>query len=324
MDWLLKAVTPTEKLLVMVVAILLFSAVMAVILLLSDKLPGWLPAAGFLLPAVLMLGFGLLYPAIRTVVDSFHDSSGKTPVGLANYVEVLTNPTFQTILINTFVWTIIVPVASTVFGLLYAVLVDRTRFEKFAKALVFLPMAISMVGASIIWKFVYEYRPATAEQTGLLNQFLVWFGIEPRQFLLHPPWNTFFLIVIMIWIQTGFAMTILSASIKAIPDDIIEAAAIDGSTGWRTFINVTVPSIRPALIVVLTTIAMATLKVFDIVRTATGGQYQTSVIANEFYTQKFSFNQNGIAATLAVILFVLVIPIIVYNVHQMRVSETER
>lgn len=324
MDWLLKAVTPSEKLLVMVVAIILFSVVMAAILLLADKLPGRLPAAGFLLPALAMLGFGLLYPALRTVRDSFFDKAGHEFVGWSNYVKVLTTPTFQTILLNTFVWTIIVPVAATLFGLLYAVLVDRTRFEKFAKALVFLPMAISMVGASIIWKFVYEYRPATADQTGLLNQLLVWVGLEPRQFLLHPPWNTFFLIVIMIWIQTGFAMTILSASIKAIPDDIIEAAAIDGSTGWRTFIYVTVPSIRPALIVVLTTIAMATLKVFDIVRTATGGQYQTSVIANEFYTQKFSFNQNGIAATLAVILFVLVIPIIVYNVHQMRVSETER
>lgn len=324
MDWLLAADTPAEKLLVMCVAVLVFAAVMAIILFASDLWSGWLPAVGFLLPAGLMLTFGLLWPAILTIKDSFYDASSREFVGLDNYLEVLTNGSFQVILLNTLVWTIAVPVISTLFGLLYAVLVDRTRFEKFAKTLIFMPMAISMVGAAIIWKFVYEYKPAKANQTGILNQILVWLGQDPQQFLLNPPWNTAFLIVIMIWIQTGFAMTLLSASIKAIPDEINEAAAIDGATGWRTFIHVTVPSIRPALIVVLTTIAMATLKVFDIVRTATGGQFDTSVIANEFYTQKFSAANNGIAATLAMILFILVIPIVVYNVRQMRISETER
>ncbi len=324
MEWLLRADTPLEKIAVMFVAILLFAAVMALLLFVSDSLPKWVPAVGFLLPAGLMLIFGLLWPGLLTIRDSFYDKTGGTSVGFDNYVEVLTNPQFQTILVNTLVWTIAAPVLSTVFGLLYAALVDRTRFEKLAKTLVFLPMAISMVGAAIIWKFVYQYKPAEASQIGLINQFLVWLGIEPQQFLLNAPWNTAFLIVIMIWIQTGFAMTILSASIKAIPDEINEAAAIDGSTGMRTFFHVTIPSIRPALIVVLTTIAMATLKIFDIVRTATGGQFETSVIANEFYTQKFSAGDNGIAATLAVILFILVIPIVVYNVRQMQISETER
>lgn len=324
MDWLLNASSPAEKIAVMVFAVLLFSAVMALILFASDKLPKWLPAVGFLAPAVLMLVFGLLWPGIRTIIDSFNDAAGREGVGWENYVRVLTEPSFQVILLNTLAWTILVPLLSTVFGLLYAVLVDRTRFEKFAKTLIFLPMAISMVGASIIWKFMYEYKPANVNQTGLLNQFLVWMGFEPQQFLLNPPWNTFFLILIMIWIQTGFAMTILSASIKAIPDEIVEAASIDGATGMRTFFNITVPSIRPALIVVLTTIAMATLKVFDIVRTATGGQFQTSVVANEFYTQKFTQGNNGIAATLAVIMFILVIPIVIYNVRQMRISEGER
>ncbi|PIF04559.1 MAG: ABC transporter permease [Propionibacterium sp.] len=324
MEWLLRADTPLEKIAVMFVAILLFAAVMALLLFVSDSLPKWAPAVGFLLPAGLMLIFGLLWPGLLTIRDSFYDKAGDTAVGFDNYVEVLTNPQFQTILVNTLVWTIAAPVLSTVFGLLYAALVDRTRFEKLAKTLVFLPMAISMVGAAIIWKFVYQYKPTEASQIGLINQFLVWLGIEPQQFLLNAPWNTAFLIVIMIWIQTGFAMTILSASIKAIPDEINEAAAIDGSTGMRTFFHVTIPSIRPALIVVLTTIAMATLKIFDIVRTATGGQFETSVIANEFYTQKFSAGDNGIAATLAVILFILVIPIVVYNVRQMQISETER
>ncbi len=324
MDWLLKATTPVEKILLMFIAIALFAAVMAVILFISESLPRWIPAVGFLLPAVIMLAFGLLWPGIRTVLDSFRDAAGRESVGMANYVKVLTNPDFQIILLNTLAWVVMVPLLSTVFGLLYAVLVDRTRFEKLAKTLIFLPMAISMVGASIIWKFVYQFKPATADQTGFANQILVWLGFEPQQFLLNPPWNTGFLIVIMIWIQTGFAMTILSASIKAIPDEIVEAAQIDGAKGLSTFFNITVPSIRPALIVVVTTIAMSTLKVFDIVRTATGGQFRTSVIANEFYTQKFSQGNNGIAATLAVLLFVLVIPIIIYNVRQMRISEGER
>jgi len=213
---------------------------------------------------------------------------------------------------------------STAFGLVYAVLVDRTRFEKVAKTLIFLPMAISMVGASIIWKFVYEYKPTVAPQIGIANQFLVWLGFDSRQFLLFPPWNTFFLIAVMVWIQTGFAMTILSAAIKAIPDDIIEAAQLDGVSGFRMFRYVTVPTIRPAVVVVLTTIAMGTLKVFDIVYQMTGGNFNTSIVANEFYSQTFSKNNAGMGATLAVLLFILVIPIIVYNVRQMRLSEEQR
>lgn len=324
MDWILNAETPVEKILLMLLAIALFAAVMGFIFVVSDKLPRWIPAVGFLLPTVIMLGLGLLWPGILTFLDSFKDNFGQAGVGFANYVTVLTNPDFQTILLNTLAWVVLVPLLSTIFGLLYAVLVDRTRFEKIAKTLIFLPMAISFVGASIIWKFVYEYKPPSVDQTGFANQLLVWLGLEPQQWLLNPPLNTFFLIIIMVWIQTGFAMTILSASIKAIPDEIVEASQIDGATGVRTFFHVTVPSIRPALIVVVTTIAMATLKVFDIVRTTTGGQFNTSVIANEFYSQKFSQSQNGIASTLAVLLFVLVIPIIIYNVRQMRISEGER
>ena len=215
---------------------------------------------------------------------------------------------------------------ATGLGLVYAYLVDRTRFEALAKALVFLPMAISMVGAAIIWKFVYEYRPDQpgVKQIGLLNQLLVWLGIEPQQFLLNGPSNTFFLIVVMIWIQAGFAMTVLSAAIKAIPDDITEAARLDGVGGVQMFRYVTVPSIRPALVVVLTTIAIASLKAFDIVRTMTGGQFGTNVVANEFYAQSFRQFNVGLGAALAVLLFVLVIPIIVYNVRQLRLSEEIR
>src|SRR3954452_10334180 len=184
-------------------------------------------------------------------------------------------------------------------------------------------MAISFVGASIIWRFVYEYRPnqGNVKQIGLLNQIVVWLGGEPQQWLINSPLNTFLLIVVMIWIQAGFAMTILSAAIKAIPDDIIEAARLDGVTAWGMFRNITLPSIRPAVVVVLTTIGIGTLKVFDIVRTMTGGQFNTSVIANEFYSQTFRADNQGLGAALAVLLFVLVIPIIWYNVRQVRQSE---
>jgi alpha-glucoside transport system permease protein len=158
----------------------------------------------------------------------------------------------------------------------------------------------------------------------LANQILVWLGLDPYQFLLNIPWNTIFLIVIMIWVQTGFAMTVLSAAIKAIPDDIIEAARLDGVSGVRMFRYVTIPSIRPALLVVWVTITMTTLKVFDIVRTMTGGNFQTSVVANEFYTQSFRQFNFGLGAALAVLLFVIVIPVVVYQVRQLRLSEDIR
>lgn len=326
MDWLMQPSTTVEKFIVMLVAIALFALVMAVVLLLVDRpsLPRWIAASGYLGPAVLLIVLGLLVPAIMTIRNSLYNNSLSEFVGLENYVTIFTQDLFLTVLRNTFLWVLLVPLLSTALGLVYAVLVDRTRFEKFAKTLIFLPMAISMVGASIIWKFVYEYKTKEVPQTGLLNQLLVLVGLEPQQFLLNAPINTFYLIIVMVWIQTGFAMTVLSAAIKAIPDETIEAANVDGATGMRLFWQITVPSVRSAIIVVLTTIAMATLKAFDIVRTMTGGQFDTSIVANEFYTQTFGRQAQGIGAALAVLLFILVMPLIVYNVRQMRISEGER
>ncbi|GAA1983041.1 hypothetical protein GCM10009718_20420 [Isoptericola halotolerans] len=329
MDWLLTPGTTGEKFAVMVVAIVLFVAVMSLILFAVDRpkrVPSWVVALGFVGLPLGFLAFGLLRPAGITLWNSFFNRNTTEFVGVDNYVRAFTEPQFQKVLIVTAAWVILAPLLSTLIGLVYAVLVDRTRFEKLAKALVFIPMAISMVGASIIWKFVYEFRPDQGgiQQIGLLNQVLVWLGLPPQQFLIGQPWNTAFLIVVMIWIQTGFAMTVLSAAIKAIPDDITEAARLDGLQGTQMFRYITVPSIRPALVVVLTTIAMATLKAFDIVRTMTGGQFGTQVVANEFYTQAFRQNNQGLAAALAVMLFVLVIPIIAYNVRQMRMAEEIR
>ncbi|MGL3151848.1 carbohydrate ABC transporter permease [Microbacterium sp. A82] len=271
----------------------------------------------FLAPAFLLLLVGLILPSLQTFVASFLNSSGKSFVGLANYTWIFGQPDGIRVVVNTIVWVLVVPTVSTIVGLAYAVFIDRTRGEKIYKVLVFMPMAISFVGAGIIWRFMYEYRGPQYEQIGLLNQLIVWFGGEPQQFLLNPPWNTLFLIVVLIWVQTGFAMVILSASIKGVPMELLEAAELDGANAWQRFKSVTVPAIRPALIVVLTTISIASLKVFDIVRTMTAGNYETSVLANEMYTQ-FSKFEAGRSAALAVILFILVLPIVIYNARQIQ------
>jgi alpha-glucoside transport system permease protein len=326
MLWFVKPETLPEKFGVMILAILLFALVMGLVLAVVDRprLPKWIPVAGYLGPAVLLITFGLLWPGLLTIKNSFFNRTGQEFVGLENYAYIFTDETFVGVIINTLLWVAFVPTLATALGLVYAVLVDRTRVEKFAKTLIFLPMAISMVGASIIWKFVYEFKPASQPQIGLMNQVMVWLGLPPQQWLLTPPINTFMLIMVMIWIQAGFAMTVLSAAIKAIPDEIIEAAKVDGVTGLKLFWWVTVPSVRPAIVVVLTTIAMGTLKAFDVVYTMTGGNFNTSIIANEFYQQSFNQGQQQIGAALAVILFILIAPIIVYNVRQMRISEGER
>jgi alpha-glucoside transport system permease protein len=328
-QWFVEANSTGHKLALMVIAILLFAVVMGAILFAVDRpkrVPNWVVALGFLGPTVVLLLVGLVYPALETVRGSFYNRDGSDFVGFDNYVTVFTQDNFQTVLFNTVLWVVLVPTVTTGMGLIYAYLVDRTRFEALAKAMVFLPMAISMVGAGVIWKFVYEYRPDQpgVNQIGLLNQLLVLVGIEPQQFLLNSPSNNFYLIIVMIWIQAGFAMTVLSAAIKAVPDDIQEAARLDGVSGIQMFRLITVPSIRPALVVVLTTVAIVTLKVFDIVRTMTGGQFGTSVVANEFYTQSFRQFNFGLGAALAVLLFVLVVPIIAYNVRQLRLSEEIR
>ena len=348
MDWLLSPTSVADKLIVMVFAIVLFVAIMALILWVIDHpgVPNWVVVVGFLGPVTIALvdrpavsGIGHRRVArsrsarprsALTAKPIINPNTGQKTTELtfsfANYDRIFTDPTFQKVIVNSVLWVILVPLMATFFGLVYAVLVDRTRFEKAAKALVFLPLAISMVGASIIWKFVYDYRQAGVNQIGLANQILIWLGLDPYQFLLTEPWNTFFLIIVMVWIQAGFAMTVLSAAIKAVPDDIVEAAQIDGATGFKLFRKVTIPTIRPALVVVITTVAMTSLKAFDVVRTMTGGNFGTSVIANEFYTQTFTQGQTGagLGAALAVVLFIIIIPVIVYNVRQMRISEEMR
>ncbi|WP_457099134.1 carbohydrate ABC transporter permease [Microbacterium sp. P5_E9] len=272
---------------------------------------------GFLAPALILVLVGLIVPMIQTTFQSFMNSSSTKFVGLQNYEWIFTQPQNLRIILNTIIWVLIAPIVSTVAGLAYAYFIDKTRGEKYYKILVFMPMAISFVGASIIWRFMYATRPPGAEQIGFLNQVIVWFGGQPVNFLAEDPWNTLFLIIVLIWIQTGFAMVILSAAIKGVPTEQLEAAELDGANGWQKFINVVVPGIRPALIVVLTTISIASLKVFDIVRTMTAGANNTSVVANEMYTQFKSF-EAGRSAAFAVILFILVLPIVIYNARQLK------
>jgi alpha-glucoside transport system permease protein len=310
------------KLTMLLYGVVAFLAVVGLLLLVVDRAPKRgrekIQLAAFLAPAVVLLSIGLVIPAIRTTLLSFKGSSSESWVGFDNYTWMLTTDASQRILLNTAIWVLLAPVLATAIGLLYAIVIDKARTEALAKALVFMPMAISLVGASIIWKLVYTVRPATSDQIGLANQLLVMVGLEPHRFLQDPPWNTLFLVVIMIWIQAGFAMVILSAAIKAVSADVIEAARLDGVNAWQMFRNVTLPSIRPAVVVVMVTISIATLKAFDIVRTTTGGNFETGVVATEMYDQAFRFVHVGRGSALAVLLFVLVLPIVVYQVRVLR------
>ena len=325
---LLRAQSVAGKFFLMFFAIALFAAVFGLILFLASLFKGrtgekW-QGVLFAGPAIVLLAFGLMYPAILTIIQSFRGKSGEGSFSTENYVQMFTQPELLLVLRNTAIWVILVPFIATGVGLVYAILIDRARGEAFSKALIFLPMAISMVGASIIWKFVYQYKQTSRPQIGLLNAILKALGFETQQFLINAPLNTFMLIVVMVWIQAGFAMVVLSAAIKGIPAEILEAARIDGASPWSMFWQVTLPSIRASVIVVLSTITIAVLKVFDIVRTMTAGNFDTSVIANEMYSQAFRFREPGRGAALAVFLFILVIPLVVWQIRVLRQREETR
>ena len=315
------------KIIQVVGGLAIFAAAIGLLLFLVDKAPkrsrDYFQLAAFIAPALLLLVSGLIYPAIRTTALAFFNRTGD-PVGFDNFVWAFTQPDAVRTLINTVIWVVLVPTVATAVGLAYAIFIDKSKGEKFFKALVFMPMAISFVGAGIIWKFVYDFKSQGRDQIGLLNAIVVAFGGEPVQWLQSAPLNTFLLIVVMVWIQTGFAMVVLSAAIKGVPTEQIEAAQLDGTNAWQRFVNVTVPGIRGSLVVVVTTISIATLKVFDIVRTMTAGNFDTSVVANEMYTQAFRANEPGRGAALAVILFILVLPIVIYNVRVLRTQKEVR
>jgi alpha-glucoside transport system permease protein len=278
----------------------------------------------FLLPALLFLSIYLIYPVIETFRLSFFDRTGRNFVGLANYVWAFGDSNFQQSILNNILWLIIVPFFSTAFGLVIAVLADRLWWGNIAKSLVFMPMAISFVGASVIWRFVYDYRGETETQIGLLNAVVTFFGGAPQAWITIPFWNSVFLMVILIWIQTGFAMVILSAALRGVPEETLEAARIDGANGFRIFFDIMVPQIWGTIVVVWTTITIVVLKVFDIIFAMTNGQWNTEVLANLMFKWMFVNFDNGRGSAIAVIIMLAVLPIMIWNIRRANAEEGTR
>jgi len=274
----------------------------------------------FLLPAILALGLYLAYPVVETLRLSLTDrDQGGAFVGLANYQQMFSEEKFWEALRNNMLWLIVVPAASTAFGLLAAQLTDRISWGNIAKSLIFMPMAISFVGAAVIWRLVYDARPIEQDQIGVLNAIYIFSGgAEPQQWLTTPFWNNFLLMAVLVWIQTGFAMVILSAALRGIPEETIEAAIIDGANPFQIFFKIKVPQIMPTVIVVWTTITLIVLKVFDIVFAMTNGQWKTQVLANYMYDKLFRAFDWGVGSAAAMIIMLLVSPILIWNVRQVR------
>jgi alpha-glucoside transport system permease protein len=284
----------------------------------SDKWRDRIQPFVFIGPAIALLGWLLFIPTARTFYLSFLDADSEKFVGLSNYASVFTNRLLATALRNNLMWVVFGTLACVVFGLLIAILADRSSYEKIAKAIVFMPMAISFVAAGVIWKFIYYYQPGD-EQIGLLNAIVVALGGTPQAWTsMIQPWNNLFLIVILIWMQTGFAMVIFSAAIKGIPEDLLEAARVDGANEFTIFFRIMIPYISGTILAVTTTIIVFTLKIFDVVMVMTGGQYDTEVVATQFYRQFFMYRNFGFGSTLAIVLLVAIIPVIIFNLRQFR------
>lgn len=276
----------------------------------------------FIGPALALLLWYLFLPGVRTFWFSLLDRNSQNFVGLDNYATVFTTRFMLETFRNNLLWIGVGASTSVILGLLIAVLADRSQFETAAKTLIFLPMAISMVGAGVIWNFIYEVRAVGDPQIGLLNAIVTGLGGQPRAWTaLVQPWNNLFLIAILIWLQTGFAMVLFSAAIKGIPSEIIEAARVDGANEFQVFFRIMVPFIRSTIITVSTTIVIFTLKIFDIVIVMTGGQFGTEVIATQFYRQYFSNRNFGLGSAIAIVLLLAVIPVMIYNLRQFRDRE---
>ena len=306
----------------------LFFAANSIIEALPGRATRFLRPYVFVIPAVAVVGLYLIYPTIGTIIESFTAvPEGASP--LTNYQAAFTDEEVLLALRNNLIWLLAAPAISVVIGLAFAALVDRVKHESLAKSFVFLPLAVSFVGASVIWKFVYAWKPPGQPQIGALNAMWVWAGqlfvnlgwveqVEPIPWLQVIPLNTFALIAIMVWLQVGFAMVVLSAAIKGVPRELTEAARIDGASELQNFFRVMLPSIRGSILTVFTTIAIAVLKVFDIIFVTTGGNFDTSVVAVRMYQEMFRFRNFGQATTMAVILLIAVIPIMVVNIRNLR------
>lgn len=283
----------------------------------------------FVGPGLVILSIYLIYPTINTFYLSFLDAKSKNFIGMENYIFAFTDPVMLVALRNNAIWLILVTFFSVAFGLLIAVMADRIgKWEPVAKSLIFLPMAISFVGASVIWRFIYFYQPPNRPQIGLLNALVLRLGGEPVGWLIQktleigpvtiPAFNTMALLVIMIWLQTGFAMVVISAAVKGVPTELLEAARIDGANEIQIFFRVIIPHVRGTLITIATTIAILVLKIFDIVFVMTSGQLETEVVANRMYNEMFKFRNFGRGSALAVLLLLAVTPFMISNVRSLR------
>jgi alpha-glucoside transport system permease protein len=282
----------------------------------------------YLLPAFAAIGLYLIYPTIQTLVYSFANNRSTEYVGFENYTNLLGSPQFRNTLFNTLLWILVAPAATIVVGLLIATLADRLkpRAEKTTKTFIFLPLAIGAVSAGAIWRFVYQANPPNQNQIGLLNGIVSALGGEPVQWLQFSTLraNSFLLMVILLWIQVGFAMVLLSAAIKAVPTETLEAARLDGAGEGAIFFRIVVPQIRTTLITVYITVLIGVLKTFDIVYVMTNGNFNTNIIAVEFFNQLFTNRNNGYAAAIVVMLLIAMIPILVFQVRQFRAEEAAR
>jgi alpha-glucoside transport system permease protein len=286
-----------------------------------DRVRPW----AYIAPALLILGGYLVYPALRTAVLSFYGERSEQFVGLENYAFALTSDPMLISFRNNALWLLIATAGTVGFGLLIAVLADRVGYERYVKTLIFLPMAISFVGAGVIWKYVYAFRPGTSAQIGLLNAINVnLFGNDPVAWLFNVPTNTFLLILVFVWIWTGFAVVVLSAALKGIPQEIMESARVYGANEWQIFWRIMVPMIGSTIAVVATTMVIYVLKVFDIVYVMTNGNRETEVIANRMYKEMFQFRDFGRASAIAVILLLVIIPMMIINIRRFQQQEAQR
>lgn len=278
----------------------------------------------WLAPAVGFLAIFLVYPTIYTLYLSFLDKFSKEFVGIDNYVYFLTTTDTLVALRNNVIWVVLLTFLAVGGGLLIAILVDRVRYESVAKSLIFLPLAISFVGAGVIWKFMFDFRPPGTPQTGTLNGILGGAGIDPIPWLINAPVNTIALIIVAVWIWTGFCMVILSGALKGISTELLEAARVDGANELQVFRGITLPLLLPTIAVVATTMVITSLKAFDVVYVMTNGAFDTEVIANRLYKELFAFGQPGRASATAIVLLLMIIPVMVINIRRFREQEAMR
>lgn len=299
--------------------------------LLPARLEERLKPLFYILPAYAAITIFVVYPAIQTVVYSFKTKVGfptEEWVGLQNYQDLLGSDAFRQTLFNTVLWIAVVPAAVVILGLAVAVLADRlqTRAENAVKTLIFMPMAISMVGAAVVWALIYDYRPKGRPQVGIQNAIVTSLGGDPIAWLQESSFhfNSFLLMVMLLWMNVGFAMVLLSAAVKGVPGETLEAARIDGANERQIFLRVVVPQIKVTIVTVFITVLIGVMKVFDIVYVMTNGNFETNVIANEFYLQFFNNNNQGAAAAIVVMLMLAIIPIMIYQVRNFRAEEAGR